>query len=272
MRPRVFSNKDALGRQYGSEAEGRILRCGDYVTALVDLPDVDLIFTSPPYNIGSKAERQDGQRKQGKYDPKSFGSVRSYPDHLPEDLYQQSQRAFLAWGAAHLRPMGVIVYNHKPRHRDGVLIKPESWFPADLVQIDEVVWDRGSTHNHCKSFLYQTTERLYILQRRDSVERGVRAFFATDGMRDVWKIEREFRKGKLHDATFPLALAQRVIRLWSPTDGLVCDPYSGSGTTMLAAAIEGRRFYGSELMSCHFEAAEGRYQELCGAKQMLVGG
>ena len=34
----------------------------------------DLIFTSPPYNIGSKGKRKDGQRRFGLYDAKSYGA------------------------------------------------------------------------------------------------------------------------------------------------------------------------------------------------------
>lgn len=41
------------------------IRHGSYEDALVDIR-ANLIFTSPPYNIGSKAPRRDGYRKHGK--------------------------------------------------------------------------------------------------------------------------------------------------------------------------------------------------------------
>src|SRR5262249_16156327 len=47
------------------------LRSGDYRRVLNEVR-ADLIFTSPPYNIGSKQPRADGIRKFGMYDGKSF--------------------------------------------------------------------------------------------------------------------------------------------------------------------------------------------------------
>ena len=62
------------------------IRLGAYQATLQDqVETLDLIFTSPPYNIGSKSPRIDGQRKKGKYDPKSYGSITGYADNLPED-------------------------------------------------------------------------------------------------------------------------------------------------------------------------------------------
>lgn len=218
-------------------------------------------MTSPPYNIGSKAERQTGRRRFGLYDPKSFSAVRSYSDDMPEVEYQQSQKAAMRWMADHLKDTGTVVYNHKPRHKSGVLIKPESWFPNELVQVDEVVWDRGSTHNHCPSFVYQHTERLYVLTRPS----GKRTF-KNDGSSDVWRMDRAPSiVGSTHDARYPLELARKCIRLWSNPGDTVCDPYSGSGTTMIAATLEGRKFVGAEMLEKHFEDAERLYQKVCGS-------
>jgi site-specific DNA-methyltransferase (adenine-specific) len=38
-----------------------------------------------------------------------------------------------------------------------------------------------------------------------------------------------------------------VVRDYSRPDNLIVDPYAGSGTTLLAAAIEGRRAIGAEI-------------------------
>lgn len=264
-KPNVQPDKRAFGRRHGSEGRGRLLVCGPYDGALAEMPPVDLIFTSPPYNISSKGVRQDGFRKEGKYDPKSFGAVRDYPDDLPEPEYQESQRQFLIWAAQHVKPDGVVVYNHKPRHREGRLIKPETWFPPDLSPYDEIVWDKGGTMNHCKKYVYQCTERLYVFTKP-----GGSPYFKQEGFGDVWRINRESAREKRHDAPFPLELARRVVQLWSPPGGVVCDPYSGSGTTMLACAIEGRRFYGAELMASHFDYSEERLHRQMGTLRVMA--
>ena len=66
------------------------------------------------------------------------------------------------------------------------------------------------------------------------------------GSRAVWNI-RSVRSNIRHEAEFPEELARRVIRLFSPSGGLVIDPFVGSGTTTLVAAKEGRRWLGIEL-------------------------
>jgi DNA modification methylase len=238
--------------------EGCTLVCGAFQNALVDMPKVDLIITSPPYNIGSKCERRDGKRRKGEYDPKSFGAVRSYPDNLPEDEYQRQQTDAMSWMASKLNTHGSLVYNHKPRHRERRLIKPESWFSDDLVLTDEIVWDRFSTHNHCKSFVYQQTERIYVLSPTGYQRKQ---YFKNEGHGDVWRIPRARVVGSNHDASYPLELARRCVRLWSRPGDTVCDPYSGSGTTMIAAYLEGRKFIGAELMPVHFNESIKRFEK-----------
>jgi DNA modification methylase len=221
------------------------LYLGDYRQKL-DHVRADLIFTSPPYNIGSKQPANTGKRKHGGYDQKSFRAIREYPDSLPEAEYQDSQEQFMLWAADHLAPNGVLVYNHKPR-RNGRMIHPAEWFcrPAVMQRLrlmEEVIWDRGSTHNHCKQMLYPITERLYVFRRIDDRY----PLINSRGLTDVWRIPPARKTG--HNAPFPSKLAERVIETFSKKSHLVCDPYSGSGTTATAARKLGRRFEGSEIL------------------------
>jgi site-specific DNA-methyltransferase (adenine-specific) len=123
-----------------------------------------------------------------------------------------------------------------------------------LVFWDEIIWDRGSTHNHCKSYVYQQSERLYILCRP-----GAKPYFRNEdfywkprngGVGDVWYIPPDYNNP--HNAPFPEHLARQCVRMWSHPGGFVCDPYSGSGTTMLACLKEGRKFVGSEKLEKYF--------------------
>jgi site-specific DNA-methyltransferase (adenine-specific) len=50
-----------------------------------------------------------------------------------------------------------------------------------------------------------------------------------------------------HPTVKPLDLMRWLVRLATPAAGLVLDPFTGSGTTRLAALAEGRRFVGVEL-------------------------
>jgi len=49
-----------------------------------------------------------------------------------------------------------------------------------------------------------------------------------------------------------------LIRDYSRPGDLICDPCAGGGTTLLAAAIEGRRAVGAEMDTKHYEIARKR--------------
>lgn len=63
---------------------------------------------------------------------------------------------------------------------------------------------------------------------------------------DVWIIPTQPFPGA-HFAVMPSALAERCIKAGCKTGGTVLDPYSGSGTTGLAAARHGRKYVGIDL-------------------------
>jgi DNA modification methylase len=71
---------------------------------------------------------------------------------------------------------------------------------------------------------------------------------------NVWNIpnvghnhtDRKYTQEK-HPAPFPLLLAKRGILLYTMPGDLVCDPFSGSGTTQHAAIQTGRAFVGADL-------------------------
>ena len=244
--------------------KGIKLLCGDH-SLLRGVKDVDLVFTSPPYNIGSASPKKLKNRKGGEFDTKSFASVDGYPDNLPEPEYQDQQRQFLVWCSKLLSPKGSVVYNHKNRNVAGALISPHIWFPHNnLTLTQEIIWDRRSTHNHTSRYVYNHHENLYVFSVPGRTPYFVNQdmFWKTEknkGVGSVWVIPREENIG--HCAPFPLRLARQVIRMWCPPGGLVCDPYSGSGTTMLAAFLEGRSFIGCEKQEKYFDLSVTRFKE-----------
>jgi DNA modification methylase len=52
-----------------------------------------------------------------------------------------------------------------------------------------------------------------------------------------------------HPARWPFRLARDLVLCFSPPGGLVCDPFVGAGTTMIATLAEGRRFVGGDLLA-----------------------
>jgi adenine-specific DNA-methyltransferase len=82
---------------------------------------------------------------------------------------------------------------------------------------------------------------------------------------DVWEIphvKAAHVEKTEHPCQFPVALAQRLVRALCPTDGVVVDPYLGSGSTAVAAVLEGRHFTGSDIKAKYIKIARARVQSL----------
>jgi site-specific DNA-methyltransferase (adenine-specific) len=62
----------------------------------------------------------------------------------------------------------------------------------------------------------------------------------------------------IHPTVKPVALMQYLCRLITPANGIVLDPFIGSGTTAIAAINEGFSYIGIELDSNYYEIAKNR--------------
>jgi hypothetical protein len=63
-----------------------------------------------------------------------------------------------------------------------------------------------------------------------------------------------------NEAPFPLKLAEFFVRTFCPPDGIVCDPFAGSGTTCHAAVVYGRRFVGCDVRESQAELTRRRME------------
>jgi DNA modification methylase len=66
---------------------------------------------------------------------------------------------------------------------------------------------------------------------------------------------------KEHPAPFPVNLADRLIRMFSFAGDVVLDPFMGSGTTNVAAALSGRNSIGIEVDPVYFEMSVNRFKK-----------
>ena len=218
----------------------------------------NLIFTSPPYNIGSSGCKKITNRKNGGYDAKSWGGIEGYADNLPETDYQDYQNDFLVWCGCRVTNNGVIAYNHKNRHKNGKFVVPSVWFTirqkkGGIEQFDEIVWNRGSTHNHEQSYSYPIHEYVYLFRKY-----GIKHFFNRGRLDSVLNVAPA--RNNKHNAPMPIELAMSIISKFCPVGGIVCDPYSGSGTTMIAAYRCGCSFVGAEKEKKYYNLAKKRFE------------
>lgn len=79
--------------------------------------------------------------------------------------------------------------------------------------------------------------------------------------KDYVEFAVENSKGATHPAMFPLQLIEEFVGLTCPPDGVVLDPYSGSGTTLLAAKNKGRAFIGIDINPKYCNFSKDRIDE-----------
>ena len=79
----------------------------------------------------------------------------------------------------------------------------------------------------------------------------------------VLRINRSPVDGKLHPATFPVALPSFVMNCWP---GTAYEPFLGSGSTLIAAEQLGRKCYGMEISPAYCDVIVKRWETLTGKK------
>ena len=124
----------------------------------------------------------------------------------------------------------------------GSLPKVEDWYKLkDIIKFNEK-YDKIMTEEH------------YILQSVKNNPKG-------KNPGDIWEIQLEHSSEK-HFAAFPLELPTKLIRAFCPPDGVVCDPFGGSGTTGLAAMKEKRNSIMIELNPEFANIMDKRFSQL----------
>ena len=87
--------------------------------------------------------------------------------------------------------------------------------------------------------------------------------------RDVIESPVESLPGNGHPAIFPVRVVRDIIRLLCPPEGQVLDPYLGSGSTMVAALMEGRSCIGIDISQDYCDSARERVTQTAYQPDML---
>ena len=79
-------------------------------------------------------------------------------------------------------------------------------------------------------------------------------------MRTVWRVGTTGTKDK-HYSTFPIEIAKRCIESGCPIDGIVLDPFAGTGTTLFEALKQGKKAIGFELLEKNINIMKLKQEE-----------
>ncbi|MFK0183507.1 DNA-methyltransferase [Streptomyces rubiginosohelvolus] len=265
---RLAEIKKALGKPY-YEASDTLLYHGDSLDLLKSIPSqiFDLTVTSPPYNIGKE-----------------------YENVLTVDGYVSWCEAWMTHVHEVTREGGAfwlnVGYIPVPGQGKAVPIPYLLWNKSPFYMIQEVVWNYGAGVASRKSFSPRNEKFLWYVRDPENY------YFDLDSVRDPnVKYPNQKKNGKLkcnplgknptdvwqfpkvtsgakrssvertaHPAQFPVAVIERIIKACSPSDGLVFDPFLGSGTTAVVARAQGRCSVGIEMREGYLDIAASRLE------------
>lgn len=244
------------------------LYLGDALEMLKALPDesVDLILTSPPYCIGMPYENT-----------RNIGDFESMHARLLPECHRVLKRGGnLCWQVGyHVAKNGLEPLDF---HVHSIVRKlPEMRFR------NRIIWTFGHGTHAKKRFSGRHETVMWYSKGSDYI-------FDLDEVRvpqkypgkkhykgpkkgqysgnplgknpgDVWDIpnvKANHIEKTDHPCQFPISLARRLIRPLCPSAGIVLDPFVGSGSTAIAAVLDGRSFLGVDINAAYLELAAER--------------
>ncbi|MCA9468046.1 MAG: site-specific DNA-methyltransferase [Nitrospira sp.] len=229
------------------------VHCGDCIELMNKMPalSVDLIVTSPPYNLRNSTGNGLKDGRGGKWaNAQLLKGYHGHEDTMPHEEYVEWQRASLSSMMRILKEDGAIFYNHKWRVQGGLLQDRHdivSGFPVRQI----IIWKRDGGINFNPGYFLPTYEVIYLICKPK-----FQLAPKSNALGDVWQIPQE--SNNPHPAPFPIELAQRCI---SATEAkVVLDPFMGSGSTAIAADICGRKWIGFDLSKEYCKLARERIE------------
>jgi site-specific DNA-methyltransferase (adenine-specific) len=239
------------------------LYLGDALPVLQELPagSVDAVIADPPYSSGgTTAADRTGRTTRGKY-------VSTNAGHTLADFEgdQRDQRSYTYWSTLVL---GEALRLTKPR---GVCLVFTDWrqLPAtsDALQAagwvwrGVVVWHKPGARPHKGRF---TNAAEYLVWGSNG---HLGAQPLAPCLPGLYSVSSPHGRERVHITQKPVGLMRQLMGITQP-GATVLDPFTGSGTTGVAAILEGRRFIGVEKSELIAASARDRLLE---AEQAVIG-
>jgi site-specific DNA-methyltransferase (adenine-specific) len=260
---------------------------GDCVVEMGKLPEatVDLVVTSPPYNVGID------------YD--------SHDDRMTMEDYWKFTEQWLSNAFRLLKDDGRIAvnipYEVNVQDRGGrILFMSEFWTIMNkvgfkfygLVDLDEnsphrsktTAW--GSWMSPSSPYIYNPKECVILAYKKDRIKKVKGEPQWKGELVDLEQEDGTIKQKMMYQdedkkefmslvygqweyfadtkqqtkATFSMDIPMKAIKILTYRNDVVLDPFAGSGTSLVAAEISGRRWIGIELSENYSKVAEDRVQ------------
>ena len=228
--------------------------CGDAIEVMKKIPDgaIDLVITSPPYNLKNSTGNGMKDGRGGKWANAALQNGYSHHnDCMPHNEYVKWQRDCLVEMMRIIPDTGAIFYNHKWRVQGGVLQDRQD-IVEDFPVRQIIIWKRKGGLNFNAGYYLPTYEVIYLIAK-SKFKLAPKA----NAYGDVWEFTQEMNND--HPAAFPVSLIERIVL--STNAKIVLDPFMGSGTTAIAAINFKRNFVGIDISPEYCEMARKRIKQ-----------
>lgn len=238
------------------QSERVTLYCGD-CRAVVDSLGLraDMIFTDPPYGHNNNNNNDLIHRWEAALGRGAHGDSRPICNDSPEGATEMALWLFAATPDI-LPPGGCCCCCCAGGGPDPQFARWSLWMDERMDFKQMVVWDKGPMG---MGWHYRRSYETVLV----GVNRGAKCKWYDDSkrveniIRDVPKI---IPRKTDHPTPKPVELPKRFIGYHTMPDETVLDPFTGSGTTGVAAVQLGRKFIGIELEERYCEIAAKRIQ------------
>jgi len=251
-----------------------IYMCSSENMLQIEDSSVDLVVTSPPYNIDIKYGNKTSNGKIVKSKGIKYSDKMEEADYrsLLENVFNECKRV--------VKKDGSIWINIKNRVNNGVVMPP-FWiqnFFQDMYLKNLLIWnfDWGGSTN--KRFAPRYEFVFWYVKNKDNYTfnlddvkvpalnyRPDRYKSQLKNPTDVWRISMvsgNFEERTAHPAQYPEELIERIILAGSNVGDVILDPFMGSGTTAVVAKKLGRHYLGYEIEEEYCEMAKERLNKV----------
>jgi len=229
-----------------------------FVTQAVRDDSIDLIVTSPPYNVDIH--------------------YNSHDDRSSYQEYMEFNRKWLSRCFKWLKTDGRLCLNIPLDKNKGGQQSVGADFTGTAKELgyryhSTIVWNEGNISRRTAWGSWMSASAPYVIapvelivvlykqewkkNRLDGQNDITRQEFL-DWTNGLWTFQGESKKRIGHPAPFPLELPRRCIKLFSFLGDTVLDPFLGSGTTLLAAEMNERKSIGIEIDESYCRIAKDR--------------
>lgn len=243
---------------------------------IVNKQKVDLVITSPPYNMNLRirANPKTGKRTfcSRQLDKNEFSSKYAgtntacedklaFYDNLPIDDFFDFHKTVLQ---KLLKVSPIVFYNIQiVTGSKRAFFKLIGEFADNLKDI--IIWDKKHAQPAMQTGVLNRQSELILVFESDENQAISRQFneniaqFKRGELSDVWMIGRESKKNKIkHGASFPEEFVRKILTNFSKENDMVYDPFSGTGTTGFICKEMNRNFIGSEIIQEYIEYSRKR--------------